>query len=82
MGYALNGERMPKLNDPKIILYGLAAVGLLAGTFAGYVKVTTPEAAQCAVDLADAKARLELLTEAKDACKTALSVCAPTGKSP
>lgn len=73
---------MPKLGDPKMLLYGLAAVGVLAGSFAGYVKVTTPEAAQCAVDLADAKARLELLNEAKDACKTALSICAPVGKNP
>lgn len=63
--------------DPRLIGTGLCVLGVLAGAVGGYVRITTPEAAQCAVDLADAKARLELLTEAKDACKTALTVCMP-----
>lgn len=61
--------------DSKHISAGLAAIGLAALAATGYVNITTPEAQQCAVDLADAKARLELLTEATDACKDALEVC-------
>lgn len=61
--------------DPKYMAAGLGLLGVLGLGAIGYVKITTPEAAQCAVDLADAKARLELLTEAKDACKTALTAC-------
>jgi hypothetical protein len=61
---------------------GLGMLGLLAGAAGGYVNITTPEAAQCAVDLADARARLELLTEAKDACKEALGVCVKGDQSP
>jgi len=59
--------------DPKHIGAGLAAVGVIAMALAGYVTITTPEAQQCQIQLADAKARLELLTEAKDACKDALN---------
>lgn len=62
--------------DPRLVGAGLAAIGILAGAAGGYVRITTPEAAQCAVDLADAKARLELLSEVKDSCKTALAACA------
>jgi hypothetical protein len=62
--------------DPKHIGVGLAALGVVALALVGYVKITTPEAQQCQIELADAKARLELLTEAKDACKDALHVCA------
>jgi len=59
--------------DPKTIGAGLTAIGIIALAFAGYVKITTPEAQQCQIELAGAKARLELLTEAKDACKDALN---------
>jgi hypothetical protein len=62
--------------DNKTISAGLAAIGLLALAATGYVNITTPEAQQCMVDLADAKARLELHTQAMDACKTALKTCA------
>lgn len=70
--------------DPKHISAGLAAIGLLALAATGYVNITTPEAQQCAVDLADARARLELHGEAMGACKTALKSCvAPsTGVTP
>lgn len=61
--------------DPRHIGAGLAAIGVLALAASGYVHITTPEAAQCAVDLADAKARLEVLTEVKDSCKVALEHC-------
>lgn len=61
--------------DPRHMAAGLAAIGIVALAAAGYVKVTTPEAQQCAVDLADARARLELLVEVKDACKEALASC-------
>lgn len=62
--------------DPRLIGAGLAAIGIMAGAAGGYVRITTPEAAQCAVDLADAKARLELLVEVKESCKSALEACA------
>lgn len=68
--------------DPKYIGAGLAVLGILGGTAIGYVKITTPEAAQCAVDLADAKARLELLTEVKDTCKMALTACVQPKEAP
>jgi len=58
---------------------GLAAIGVVALAAAGFVTITTPGEQECAseltetrVQLAGASARLELLTEAKDACKTAL----------
>lgn len=70
---------MPELKlDPKYIGGGLAAVGMLAAASAGYLTITTPDAQQCQVDLADARARLELLTEAKDTCKAALGACTET----
>jgi hypothetical protein len=75
------GEAMKyDLSDPRLIGAGLATIGLLAGAAGGYVRITTPEAAQCAVDLADAKARLELLAEVKDSCKTALAACVAAPK--
>lgn len=61
--------------DTRYASAAVAAVGVLALAAAGYLQITTPEAAQCAVDLADARARLELLIEAKDACKAALKTC-------
>ena len=56
----------------KNIAAGLGVLGVLAMAVVGAVKIVTPGEYQCAVDLADSKARLELLTEAKDACKAAL----------
>lgn len=63
------------VTDPKTIALLAGAAAILVGAVAGVVKITTPEASECAVDLADARARVELLTEAKDACKAALSAC-------
>jgi hypothetical protein len=69
--------------DTKTIGAGFAALAMGAGIMAGYFQITTPEAQKCAVELADSKARLELLTEAKDQCKTALTACAqPTRGTP
>lgn len=68
--------------DPRHIGSGLAALGLLALAAAGYVTITTPQAQQCAVDLAAAKVRIEYLTDAKDACKEALRVCVPSPYPP
>lgn len=65
--------------DPKHVGAGLAALGIAALAVSGYLKITTPEAAQCAVDLADARARLETLVEVKDSCKVALEACAKGG---
>jgi hypothetical protein len=61
--------------DSKYISAGLAAIGAIALAAAGTLTITTPEAQECAVELADAKARLELLTEAKETCKAALTTC-------
>lgn len=61
--------------DSKYIGGGLAAIGILAAASAGYLTITTPEAQECAIDLADAKARLELGEEIKDTCKIALKSC-------
>lgn len=67
---------MPEMKlDFKTIGAGLAAIGIGAGVAAGYFTITTPEAQKCAVDLADAKARLELHAEVVDACKEALKTC-------
>jgi predicted aconitase len=72
-----------KLADPKYMGAGLAALGVIAMAATGYINITTPEAQQCAVDLADAQARLELIQEARNslqeatsACKDALQMCA------
>jgi hypothetical protein len=61
--------------ESKHISAGFAAIGILALAASGYIHITTPEAAKCAVDLADASARLEVLTEVKDSCRTALEHC-------
>lgn len=61
--------------DPKLLAYVIGAVGVLAGAAGGYVRVTTPEAAECAVSLADKSARLELTGEAMDSCRKALELC-------
>jgi 16S rRNA G1207 methylase RsmC len=73
--------------EGKHIGAGLGALGVLALAVSGYVNITTPEAQQCAVDLAAAQARLELIEEAKESlkeatasCKSALKSCA--GASP
>jgi hypothetical protein len=71
---------VPAAFDPRAMGAGLATLGVIALAAAGYVTITTPQAQQCAIDLADARARLELLTEAKDACKEALMVCVPPKK--
>jgi hypothetical protein len=68
--------------DPKQIGMGLAALGIMAGALGGYLRITTPEAAQCSVDLADARARLELLSEVKESCKVALTTCLETPGGP
>jgi hypothetical protein len=65
--------------DSRYISAGLAAVGVMALAAAGFVTITTPGEQECQTDLTDEKvkyadcsARIELLTEAKDACKDAL----------
>lgn len=68
-----------KMLDMKYMSAGVAALGAMALAASGYLTITTPDAQQCMVDLADAKARLELLTEAKDTCKDALGVCIDIG---
>lgn len=59
--------------DTRYLSAAIGAIGVIALAAAGYVQITTPEAAQCSVDLADARARLELLREVKDTCKAALT---------
>lgn len=66
--------------DPKAVSYIVGVLGILAAAAMGYVKVTTPEAAQCAVDLADKSARLELTTQAMDSCSEALKLCSGGGR--
>jgi hypothetical protein len=70
------------LYDPKVIGTLITAFGLAAGAGVGVVSFTTPEAQEYLTQLrevekklAAAEARLELLTEAKDACKDALDYC-------
>lgn len=72
------------MDNERKISAGIAAIGLLAMSLAGYVSFTTPgqqaceaELAKTKVELAVANTRLELLTEAKDACKDALKAYAP-----
>lgn len=57
---------------------GLGVVGALGLALLGVIKITTPDEAQCQVDLSAAKARLDLLQEVKETCKTALTACAAT----
>lgn len=59
----------------KNIAMSLAALGVLAAGALGWLNIDSKSGAQCAVDLADAKARLELLTEVRDQCKVALESC-------
>jgi len=54
---------------------GLGAIGMIALALAGYLKITTPEAVQCQVELADKTARLEMTDEAIAACRVALESC-------
>jgi len=58
--------------DPKAIGAGLGLLGIIAMALAGYVTITTPAEQQCQIQLADAKARLDLYTQATTACKDAL----------
>lgn len=65
--------------DSKYISAGLAAIGVVALAAAGFVNITTPGEEQCQQELTEEKVkaasldtRVELLTEAKDACKGAL----------
>ena len=69
---------MPAI-DGKYLSAGIAALGVFALAAAGFVRISTPGEDECQkqlteakVQLAAAQARLELLTEAKDACKEAL----------
>lgn len=62
--------------DMKTVGWGLTVLGIIGGAIIGWVKIQTPEAAQCAIDLAGTKVRLEMVTEIKDTCKTALEDCA------
>ena len=62
--------------DPKYLGAGLAAVGMLALAAAGYVQFITPTELECREKLSASEVRVELLTEAKDACKVALDTCA------
>lgn len=64
------------------VMAGIGALGVIALALAGVVTVTTPEERQCQIDLADKSARLELLEEAKDACKSALDSMTRVEDSP
>jgi predicted aconitase len=66
--------------DPKYMGAGLAAIGALALAAAGYVQFITPTELECREKLSAAEVRVELLTEAKDACKVALDAC--SGSTP
>jgi hypothetical protein len=59
----------------------LAAIGIFLSSLSGIIVWTTPQEQQCGLDLADARARLELYAEVKNACKTALDSCATPTKS-
>ena len=76
--------------DSKYLGAGLAGIGVIALAAAGFVTITTPAEQECQseltevkVQLAGVEARLELLEEAKDACKDALEfITHPEGGSP
>jgi hypothetical protein len=72
---------MPELKDPKTMGAGVAVLGIMGMAAMGYVNIVTPEAQQCAVDLADAKARLELIAEAKNSLEAATATCKDALKS-
>ena len=63
------------MEDNKKWLAGLGFLGVMGAAAAGWVTIDTPEGKQCAIDLADASARLELYVEVADACKPALEAC-------
>lgn len=65
--------------DQKSVAWVIGLVGILAGAAGGYLKITTPEAAECQVQLADRTARLELVSHAADSCEKALDLCASPG---
>ena len=65
--------------DSKYVSAGLAAIGVIALAAAGAINITTPGEEECREELTEVKVsaasletRVELLTEAKDACKDAL----------
>lgn len=62
--------------DPKLIAYAVGVLGILGGAAGGWLRITTPEAADCAVSLADRSARLELTDKAMTSCSAALTLCA------
>jgi hypothetical protein len=73
--------------DSKYVSAGLAAIGVVALAAAGFVNITTPGEEECREELTDVKVeaascntRVELLSEAKDACKDALK--AVTSENP
>ena len=61
--------------DPKAIAAILGALAIGAGAATGLLKITTPEAAECSISLADKSARLELTTKAMESCSAALTLC-------
>lgn len=60
---------------PKQVGAGLAALGAMAMAASGALYISTPEAQECAVELARAEVRLELHADAMDLCEVALSSC-------
>lgn len=77
-----NGDQKPPRGitlDNKFVSAGLAALGVIALAISGFVSFTTPGEEECKDELTEVKVeaascetRVELLTEAKDACKDAL----------
>lgn len=67
---------------PQAIAYAVAAVGILAGAAGGYVRVTTPAAAECEVALAVATTRLEACAPAVERCEAALDSITGSGDAP
>jgi hypothetical protein len=72
-------EKSKSSFDSKYVSAGIAALGVLALAAAGFVSITTPGEEECREELTEFKVsaascttRVELLTEAKDACKDAL----------
>ena len=65
--------------DAKTAGGGTLALAVIAalGVLAGKVVFETPEGRQCAIERAALEVRVELLTEARDACETALTQGAP-----
>lgn len=72
-------QKQSSFFDNRYMSAGLAALGVLALAAAGAVRITTPGEEECREELTEVKVeaascstRVELLTEAKDACKDAL----------